>query len=203
MFIYYREKVKKLIDSEYRKYMTVLQKNIIDDPEQFWKYVKEKKNNRRYIDTYMYDNTEVTDQAAADAFAKYFASVFHAEKPYLNPQTAAKAAYADKHRDVAPVSITTVDENDLKKAVRRLKSRSAGGPDGIPVFLVKDCIAVLGRPLLYLFNLSLTQSRYPESWKLSRVTPVPKGDGGANVTSFRPIAVLSVFGTCQQTRRDR
>ncbi|CAK1596411.1 unnamed protein product [Parnassius mnemosyne] len=47
MFIYYREKVKKLIDCEYRKYMTVLQKNIIDDPVQFWKYVKEKKNNRR------------------------------------------------------------------------------------------------------------------------------------------------------------
>lgn len=194
MFIYYREKVKKLIDCEYRKYMTVLQKNIIDDPVQFWKYVKEKKNDRRYIDTYIYENTEVTDQAAADAFAKYFASVFHAEKPELNPDTAAKAAYAHIHRDVASVSITTVDENDLKKAVRRLKPRSAGGPDGIPVFLVKDCISVLGRPLLYLYNLSLTQSRYPEIWKLSRVSPVPKGDGGTHVTSFRPIAVLSVFG---------
>ncbi|CAK1593082.1 unnamed protein product [Parnassius mnemosyne] len=143
MFIYYREKFKKLIDCEYRKYMTVLQKNIIDDPVQFWKYVKEKKNNRRYIDTYIYENTAVTDQAAADAFAKYFASVFHAEKPVLNPDTAAKAAYAHIHRDVTSVSITTVDENDLKKVVRRLKPRSAGGPDGIPVFLVKDCISVL------------------------------------------------------------
>ncbi|CAK1596412.1 unnamed protein product [Parnassius mnemosyne] len=50
MFIYYREKVKKLIDCEYRKYMTVLQKNIIDDPVQFWKYVKEKKNNRSKLE---------------------------------------------------------------------------------------------------------------------------------------------------------
>lgn len=40
----------------------------------------------------------------------------------------------------------------------------------------------------------MIQSRHPENWKLSRVTPVPKGDGGADVTSFRPIAVLSVFG---------
>lgn len=194
MFIYYREKVKKLIDCEYRKHMTVLQKNIIDDPVQFWKYVKDRKKDRRNINTYTYENTEVTDQAAADAFAEYFASVFHAEKPVLNPDTAIKTAYAYIHRDVASVSITTVDGNDLKKAVRRLKPRSAGGPDGIPVFLVRDCISVIGRPLLYLYNLSLTQSRYPESWKLSRVTPVPKGDGGADVTSFRPIAVLSVFG---------
>jgi hypothetical protein len=74
-----------------------------------------------------------------------------------------------------------------------LKPRSSGGPDGIPVFLARDCISAFECPLLYLFNLSLATSKYPETWKVSRVTPVPKVDCGSDISSFRPIAVLSIF----------
>jgi hypothetical protein len=49
-------------------------------------------------------------------------------------------------------------------------------------------------PLLHIFNLALQHSNFPECWKLSKVTPVPKGEAGGQASNYRPIAVLSVFG---------
>lgn len=49
-------------------------------------------------------------------------------------------------------------------------------------------------PLIFIFNLALKSSCYPEVWKMSRVTPIPKGGGASLVENYRPIAVLSAFG---------
>jgi hypothetical protein len=46
----------------------------------------------------------------------------------------------------------------------------------------------------HVFNLSINQAIYPNCWKTSRVTPVPKGGPDSDIASFRPIAVLPVFG---------
>ena len=47
-----------------------------------------------------------------------------------------------------------------------------------------------------LFNLSLQTSQIPVEWKAARITPIPKakaGDGGSNLTDFRPISVLPII----------
>lgn len=46
-------------------------------------------------------------------------------------------------------------------------------------------------PLAHIFNLSLQTGAYPSEWKLSRVSPIPKGRDRSTVESYRPIAVLS------------
>ena len=175
----------------FRQHPKRTQSNIIDNPVRFWAYIKDKKKVRRPVDAYTYDGIEVSGQAAADAFAKYFSSVFQVEIRQLDTVEAAKAVYV--YADSTVIAVITVDEADFKLAAKRMKTRSAGGPDGIPVFLVKDCLSTLCAPLLYIFNLCLRRSQYPMTWKTSRVIPVPKGESGMNVLAFRPIAVLPVF----------
>ncbi|XP_048002407.1 uncharacterized protein LOC125238950 [Leguminivora glycinivorella] len=147
---------------------------------------------------YTYQDITVTGQDAADAFASYFCSVFQTEEPQLDP---VKAAHKSKN-DAMCVSIDSVGASELHKASRKLKPRSSVGPDAVPPFLAKDCISALEVPLLHIYNLSLQTATYPACWKRSRVTPVPKSGSGSDVTGYRPIAVLPVFGKLFETILD-
>lgn len=121
-----------------------------------------------------------------------FRSVFHGDCPKLDPEAAERGA---TDRGCLPViSVDHINASELRRAVRRLKVSSAYGPDAIPAFILKDCLSVLVKPLLFVFNLSLQHGVYPTLWKVSRVTPVPKSGSSTDVTNFRPIAVLPVFG---------
>lgn len=195
LFKYYRWRVKVLVDNAHKQHLNELQNNITQDPAKFWEYVKDKKKGRCHIDVFKFEGSEVTGQAAADAFAKYFGSVFQDEIPQLN--TAEAALYSQA--DVTNISVDVVNESDLSEAMKRLKARSSSGPDGIPVFIAKDCMGALREPLLYIYNLCLKLAQYPKLWKCSRVTPIPKGDSDMDVSGFRPIAVLSVFAKIFET----
>ncbi|XP_063827890.1 uncharacterized protein LOC135077285 [Ostrinia nubilalis] len=195
LFKFYRWRVKILIDNAHKQNLKELQKNIINDPGKFWEHVKDKKRERCHIDAFKFNGNEVTGQAAADAFAEYFGSVFQSEVPQLDSGEAARSARAD----ATAISIDIIDKSDLREAMKRIKARSSGGPDGIPVFLAKDCISALQEPLLYIFNLCLRRSKYPKQWRTSRVTPIPKGESTMDVSGFRPIAVLSVFAKIMES----
>ncbi|XP_026332281.1 uncharacterized protein LOC113239467 [Hyposmocoma kahamanoa] len=191
MYKYYRWHVKKLISDAYRQNINNLQKSIFDEPAKFWRYVKDKRKDRRGVDVFSYDEGEVAGQAAADAFARYFGSVFQLNQPHLDPEEAARAAHSQVGARV--IAVLDVSETDVITAVKRLKPQTAGGPDGVPMFLAKDCVSAFRAPLIYIYGLCLDSSMYPQCWKLSCVTPVPKGDARGDVTQYRPIAVLSVF----------
>ncbi|XP_026321619.1 uncharacterized protein LOC113231510 [Hyposmocoma kahamanoa] len=191
MFKFYRWHVKKLINDAYRQHISSLQKNIFNEPARFWGYVKDKRKDRQGVDVYSYDGEEVSGQAAADAFAQYFSSVFQSDPPRLDFEDAARTAHS--LADARDIAILGVSESDFKFAIKRLKAKSVVGPDGVPVFLAKDCMSAIRAPLLFIYNLCLNSTKYPHCWKLSCVTPVPKGDAKGDITQYRPIAVLSVF----------
>lgn len=185
LYKFYRWHTKILIDNAYKQHIDGIQKSIVDEPAKFWGYVRDKKKDRRCINHFSYDGVEVSGQAAADAFSRYFSSVFQANVPRLDSMEAASAGHS--RVDVKNITINDVSEADFKAAVKRLKSKTARGPDGVPVFLAKDCESVICTPLLYIYNLCLNASKYPACWKLSRVTPVPKGDAKGDIRQYRPV----------------
>ncbi|CAG4958615.1 unnamed protein product [Colias eurytheme] len=127
---------------------------------------------------------------AVNAFATYFQSVFLKDKPQLSPNNI--CSHPDK--DSSRVSISYISKSEIQNAVRRLKPRSSAGPDGIPPYLIKDCISVFLQPLHFLFNMSLSSDTYPNEWKKSRITPIPKSGCKSQINNYRPIAVASCFG---------
>lgn len=190
MFRFYRTRVKTLIKNAYYQYNVTVESNIRNDPARFWDYVKDKRKNRAPNNQFTCNGVPVAGQEAVDAFAAYFSSVFLDDVPLLDP------SLAQQHQLPwsTGVAVESVTLTEIRQAVKKLKPNNVAGPDGIPAFVVRDSISVLEDPLLHLYNLSITLSLYPSKWKVSRVTPVPKGGKSVDISMFRPIAILSIFG---------
>lgn len=198
MFKYYRALVKELIDQAYSIYMTNIEKNLTKDPTTFWQFVKQQRKDQCNCNEFRYGDETVTGQKAVDAFAKYFSSVFLSHIPKLDINEA-QSCNQDSLLPSAHISVSNVSKSELLRALKNLNTRSAVGPDGIPPYLVKDCAVLFIEPLLHLFNLSIETATYPKAWKISRVTPIHKGGDRSDVSNYRPIAVLSVFGKLYET----
>ena len=81
----------------------------------------------------------------------------------------------------------------IKKAIQKLKSDSAAGPDNIPPILIKKCVLELAPILSKLFQLSYESGIFPESWKIARVTPISKKGDSSQIINYRPVAITSVL----------
>ncbi|CAH2093700.1 unnamed protein product [Euphydryas editha] len=148
--------------------------------------------SRQSCSVFEYEGQSVAGKDAADAFAKYFSSVF---LPDDSESSAENAEHETTHQLCSSrITVDEIDEADIFTAIRRLKAHSSAGPDGVPPYILKDCRVIFLEPLLFILNLALKTSSYPGVWKISRVTPVLKGGSGSKVENYRPIAVLSAFG---------
>ena len=69
----------------------------------------------------------------------------------------------------------TVD--NIKGAIKELRSNSAAGPDGVPAILLLKCSEVLAHPIQKLWRCSLDTGVVPALLKRAIVCPVYKGGG--------------------------
>ena len=92
------------------------------------------------------------------------------------------------------LSSITISSQDVKDVLQVINTNKATGPDNINPTLLKQASEVLAYPLSRLFNLSLQQSTFPETWKTANVIPVYKKGSKDLVSNYRPISLLSVLG---------
>jgi hypothetical protein len=76
-----------------------------------------------------------------------------------------------KHNYSRPSCFTLKDLNDV---IKSLKSHSAPGQDGIHNQMLKNASVEFKMILLKLINLTVIKSHLPNSWKMSRITMIPK-----------------------------
>jgi len=81
--------------------------------------------------------------------------------------------------------------NILLLTFKHCKIRTSAGQDNISSRLLSNCAEQLG-PILYIFNLSLSQQKVPNLWKQSIVVPVGKSKHPKSSNDFRPIALTSL-----------
>ena len=77
----------------------------------------------------------------------------------------------------------------VRRALIRLKTNSAGGPDRIPPIFLKRCANELSSPIAVLFNLCFSNSYLPPAWLTSFITPVLKKGSRTDPANYRPIAL--------------
>jgi len=73
--------------------------------------------------------------------------------------------------------------------MKKLKIKTAGGPDGIPPIFLKHCINELCGPLTSLFELSFEYSYLPPEWSMGYVTPIFKKGARTDPRNYRPIVL--------------
>jgi len=63
---------------------------------------------------------------------------------------------------------------DIEKAIDKLSSNSAGGPDGFPAVLLKKCKLSLSKHIYSLCRESMHQGQVPPLLKQATIIPIHK-----------------------------
>ena len=88
------------------------------------------------------------------------------------------------------MSVSVSKANKLLKCLKNSRSSSI---DGLDSYSVKVAADVLAEPLHHIISLSINQSKFPTSWKYSKVIPLHKKDSKLETKNYRPVAILSPF----------
>ena len=77
--------------------------------------------------------------------------------------------------------------------IESFSNKKATGCDKIPIKAIKENSSIIAPILVYLINLILTTSIFPDCMKIARVTPVYKKGDKSKCTNYRPISILSAM----------
>ena len=99
-----------------------------------------------------------------------------------------------KHTTSDVFSFKEIDENDLKRLFKEIKTDTSTGEDKIPPKLLKLAGQYLVKPLTMAINTSIHFNIFPTRAKIASVTPLDKGGKGkTEIGNYRPVSVLNVF----------
>jgi Notch-like protein len=84
-------------------------------------------------------------------------------------------------------------EAELICAIASIKNKNSAGFDGVSNKIPRLHGKFLGKPLTYIFNLSLNLGIFPDHLKYSIVSPSFKKGDRSQLLSYRPISLLTSF----------
>ena len=82
---------------------------------------------------------------------------------------------------------------DFSKRLRKTRSKSAPGPNGVPYLVYKRCPGIARQLFSYLKGM-WKNNMISESWQKAEGTFIPKEDGATLVEKFRTVSLLNVEG---------
>lgn len=183
-----RKEVKYLIRSKHLSYLKDIADNCYSQPKRFWNYFNKlsKQSSIPNIVT-LGDSSFSSADAKAEAFNKYFMSVFNDENDAPLDDDISPCLFTDKF-----ISSIELSNEDVLAALNKLDPSKTPGPDQIHPRILKECANELAPSLCVLFNRSLSTGKLPLDWKSANITPVYKKGGKSSVTNYRQISLLSI-----------
>ena len=126
---------------------------------------------------------------AAEILRKQYDSVFNPPRPaWVVQDTATHFTTTGSTTALEDIVFTTLD---IERACAELKASSAGGADGVPASLLKNCRKQLSNALFQLWRGSLDLGKIPEDLLLVLICPVHKGGDRSIPKNYRPVALTS------------
>ena len=142
-----------------------------DNPKRFWSFIKTSSTLRTNPIILRDDQRVITDRLSrANLLNSFFTSIFTptgAEAPM--PSDTVQPTSDQRLSDIQ----LTVSE--VAAVLENLDPSKASGPDNIPGRLLKGTTREIAPSLCRLFNLSLSLSSVPSSWKRANITRVQEG----------------------------
>ncbi|KAI3363529.1 hypothetical protein L3Q82_012135 [Scortum barcoo] len=94
--------------------------------------------------------------------------------------------------------ISSAEGRGVCRTLKRINTRKAPGPDGIPGRALKVCADQLADVFADIFNMSLLQSVVPTCFKETIIVPVPvpKKTKILSLNDYRPVALTSTIMKC-------
>lgn len=184
-----RKRFKKLSVFCHNKFISFSEENIKADPKLFWSFVKSKNTCGDIPARMTYEGKLLSDgNEICDAFNRYFHSVF---VPTQNTDSLLDYDESKSTLNISSVNITLARVLD---ELKKLNLNKGSGSDNLPPIFIRECANELALPITLIFQTSIDTGVFPNKWKQSLVTPIPKNSKKSFVTEYRPISKLCVLG---------
>ena len=126
----------------------------------------------------------------------------HADKATAFNQFFAKQCSIDNDSGTVPplnqfeesIPPLLITKDMLMPILKGLDNSKAVGPDLVHNKILTSSANVICEPLVLLFNRSLTEGKFPVTWKCAHVTPIFKKGEKHKCDNYRPISLLSCVG---------
>lgn len=172
----------------YKRYTLRMQDSLRRNPKQFWNFVKSKRNeNGLPTEMFLGDCYTSSSLEKCNLFARHFLSAFN---DTTSTDSQVEIACRGTTLNVCDLAINNITVQQVSSAIKKMKYSTAASPDCIPSCVLKECCVALSPVLAVLFNISLQQRKFPESWKLSVMFPVHKKGDKRNIENYRGITSL-------------
>ena len=92
---------------------------------------------------------------------------------------------------ICKLSLRHVTVETVCKLLKKLKSSKSTSVDELDSYAVKISADIIAKPLHHIITLSIMQSKFPSSWKYSKLIPLHKKESKLERKNYRPVAILS------------
>jgi len=86
-----------------------------------------------------------------------------------------------------------VDVSELSLIILKYKDDTAAGYDKVTVKILKNISEFIISPLVYIYNLCIQTSTFPDDFKIAIIKPLFKGGDLKILSNYRPISMLTNF----------
>ena len=124
-------------------------------------------------------NVSTNGNEKCELFNDYFVGVFGKSEMKL-----------DSTSEPGTLNQLKVNQNQISDIMEHLNVNKSMGHDKIGNLVLKKCHSTLSKSLTLIFQTCLNKGSFPETWKLSQVTPIFKEGNKADVSCYRPISLL-------------
>ena len=83
-----------------------------------------------------------------------------------------------------------VTPTELDRLLNQIPKKNSAGYDDISNVLLKEIKPLILKPLVYIFNMSLSTGVFPKAMKKALVVPLYKGSARDELNNYRPISLL-------------
>ena len=99
-----------------------------------------------------------------------------------------KSIMENKH---CKLQLSHVNVSKVQKILKGLSSSRSTGIDELDNYSLKLAAEYISLPIHHIVCLSIIQSRFPQSWKYSKVLPLHKKEDKLEMKNYRPVSILS------------
>lgn len=192
----YKNKLTSIMRRAKKDYYTNLLIDNKSNIKRMWKVLREVMGSEVNCCQPLYltneQNLEISGGKMADEFNSFFCNV----GPNLAktiPLHNENKSWTGESRVIKSLFLDEVGENEIISTVSKLKSKYSCDSDGLDMYIVKETISCISRPLKYIINLSFNLGFFPEKMKVAKIIPLFKSGDRHSLTNYRPISLLSQF----------
>ena len=192
----YRNKVNALLRLTKRKYYIDVFSSFRKSTKKQWQTINslsnKTKRNKSNISSIVHEDKIFTKKVdIANVFNNFFADIPTKLESKLPPSVYDPISYLKGNfPDTMSAPIATY--NDFFTVVKALKNKKCN-VHNYETTIVKENATSLSIPIIFLFNQSIRESKFPSFLKSARVVPIYKKGSKADVNNYRPISLLNIF----------